>query len=80
MIIHTNDEMLTCILNDEYRGKEHPHTIAVENYNGKFAKKLRLEKPGVILEEVDEGIIEFENEQEHKAWKKKQTDKNKVSE
>lgn len=80
MILHTNDEMLTCILNDEYGGKEHPHTIVVENYNGKFAKKLRLEKPDVILEEVDEGIIEFENEQEHEVWKKKQTDKNKVSE
>jgi len=39
MILHTNDEMLTSILNDEYGGikpGELPQKMAKEDYRGKY--------------------------------------------
>jgi len=85
MILHTNEEMLKSIINDEYGGAKPEELGEVQrkffskHYLGKYIRKLELKNPKIILEVEVEGIIEFDNEEEHEAWEvlvKEQWEKN----
>lgn len=81
MILHTYEKIFREMFN-EIHIEMCQKGLPLEVDFNKYAQDRRLEKPKAIFEFTEEGLKEFENEQEHESWKKEQEQlaKNKVIE